>query len=283
MKKYALIGYPLGHSLSPNIHTRLLELSGIEGGYEKLEISPEKLTESYDTLSGLNGFNITIPHKIAIIDYCDELSEGAKRYKSVNCVKNGERKIGYNTDVLGFTKSIDMLGASLSSKVLVIGCGGVGRMIAIETALKGGDLTIAVLPMDIKNAEGVRAEISEAKPGAKINIVTIKGSKLTASDFGGNVPEFDLLINASPVGMYPKVENCPCGEEIIDKVSFVFDVIYNPKETLLSKTAKSKGKRVMTGMAMLVLQAAAAHEIWNGSSFKEEDLKKLISDMEELV
>lgn len=283
MKKYALIGYPLGHSLSPNIHTRLLELSGIEGGYEKHEISPEKLTESFDTLRTLDGFNITIPHKISIIDYCDELSEGAKRYKSVNCVKNGEKKIGYNTDVLGFTKSIDMLGASLSSKVLVIGCGGVGRMIAIETALKGGDLTIAVLPMDIKNAESVKSEISEAKPDAKINIVTITGSKLTAADFGGNVPEFDLLINASPVGMYPKVENCPCGEEIIDKVSFLFDVIYNPKETLLSKTAKAKGKNAMTGMAMLVLQAAAAHEIWNGSSFKEEDLKKLISDMEELV
>lgn len=283
MKKYALIGYPLGHSLSPNIHTRLLELSGIEGGYEKLEISPEKLTESFDTLRGLDGFNITIPHKIAIIDYCDELSEGARRYKSVNCVKNGEKKIGYNTDVLGFTKSIDMLGASLSSKVLLIGCGGVGRMIAIETALKGGDLTIAVLPMDIKNAESVKSEIAEAKPDAKINIVTIKGSKLTASDFGGNVPEFDLLINASPVGMYPKVENCPCGEEIIDKVRFLFDVIYNPKETILSKTAKAKGKKAMTGMAMLVLQAAAAHEIWNGSFFKEEDLRKLISDMEELV
>ena len=283
MKKYALIGYPLGHSLSPNIHTRLLELSGIKGGYEKLEISPEKLNESFDTLRGLDGFNITIPHKIAIIDYCDELSEGARRYKSVNCVKNGEKKIGYNTDVLGFTKSIDMLGASLSSKVLLIGCGGVGRMIAIETALKGGDLTIAVLPMDIKNAESVKSEISEAKPDAKINIVTIKGGNLTASDFGGNVPEFDLLINASPVGMYPKVENCPCGEEIIDKVRFLFDVIYNPKETLLSKTAKAKGKKAMTGMAMLVLQAAAAHEIWNGSSFKEEDLRKLISDMEELV
>ena len=283
MKKYALIGYPLGHSLSPNIHTRLLELSGIEGGYEKHEIPPERLTESYDMLGSLDGFNITIPHKIAIIDYCDELSEGANRYKSVNCVKNGERKIGYNTDVLGFTKSIDMLGASLSSKVLIIGCGGVGRMIAIETALKGGDLTIAVLPMDMANAESVKAEIAAAKPTAKINIVTIKGSNLSPSDFGGNVPEFDLLINASPVGMYPKVENCPCTEEIIDKVSYIFDVIYNPKDTLLSKTARSKGKKVMTGMAMLVLQAAAAHEIWNGSSFKEEDLKKLISDMEELV
>lgn len=283
MKKYALIGYPLGHSLSPNIHTRLLELSGIEGGYEKHEIPPERLTESYDMLGSLDGFNITIPHKIAIIDYCDELSEGAKRYKSVNCVKKVERKIGYNTDVLGFTKSIDMLGANLSSKVLLIGCGGVGRMIAIETALKGGDLTIAVLPMDMANAESVKAEIAAAKPTAKINIVTIKGSNLSPSDFGGNVPEFDLLINASPVGMYPKVENCPCTEDIIDKVSYIFDVIYNPKDTLLSKTARSKGKKVMTGMAMLVLQAAAAHEIWNGSSFKEEDLKKLISDMEELV
>lgn len=282
MKNYALIGYPLGHSLSPQIHTRLLQLSGVEGGYEKLEIPPEELTGSFEKLSGFSGFNITIPHKVAIMDYCDRLDEGAKRYRSVNCVKNGEEKVGYNTDVLGFTKSIEMLGASLSGKVLLIGCGGVGRMMAIETALSGGELTIAALESDRALAEKVMAEIAEMKPDAKVNAVYIDGA-LSPDNFGGEMPKFDLLINASPVGMYPKTDRMACTPEVLDKVSYVFDAVYNPKVTLLAKTAREKGAKAMTGMAMLVLQAAAAHEIWNNAHFEDSDLKKLISDMEELV
>lgn len=282
MKNYALIGYPLGHSLSPQIHTRLLQLSGVEGGYEKLEIPPEELTGSFEKLSGFSGFNITIPHKVAIMDYCDRLDEGAKRYRSVNCVKNGEEKVGYNTDVLGFTKSIEMLGASLSGKVLLIGCGGVGRMMAIETALSGGELTIAALESDRPLAEKVMAEIAEMKPEAKVNAVYIDGA-LSPDNFGGEMPKFDLLINASPVGMYPKTDRMACTPEVLDNVSYVFDAVYNPKVTLLAKTAREKGAKAMTGMAMLVLQAAAAHEIWNNARFEDSDLKKLISDMEELV
>ena len=282
MKNYALIGYPLGHSLSPQIHTRLLQLSGVEGGYEKLEIPPEELTGSFEKLSGFSGFNITIPHKVAIMDYCDRLDEGAKRYRSVNCVKNGEEKVGYNTDVLGFTKSIEMLGASLSGKVLLIGCGGVGRMMAIETALSGGELTIAALESDRALAEKVMAEIAEMKPDAKVNAVYIDGG-FSPDNFGGEMPKFDLLINASPVGMYPKTDRMACTPEVLDKVSYVFDAVYNPKVTLLAKTAREKGAKAMTGMAMLVLQAAAAHEIWNNAHFEDSDLKKLISDMEELV
>ena len=282
MKNYALIGYPLGHSLSPQIHTRLLQLSGVEGGYEKLEIPPEELCGSFEKLSGFSGFNITIPHKVAIMDYCDRLDEGAKRYRSVNCVKNGEEKVGYNTDVLGFTKSIEMLGASLSGKVLLIGCGGVGRMMAIETALSGGELTIAALESDRVLAEKVMAEIAAMKPGAKVNAVYIDGA-LSPDNFGGEMPRFDLLINASPVGMYPKTDRMACAPEILDNVSYVFDAAYNPKVTLLAKTAREKGAKAMTGMTMLVLQAAAAHEIWNNAHFNDSDLKKLISDMEELV
>ena len=282
MKNYALIGYPLGHSLSPQIHTRLLQLSGVEGGYEKLEIPPEELTGSFEKLSALSGFNITIPHTVAIMDYCDRLDEGAKRYRSVNCVKNGEEKVGYNTDVLGFTKSIEMLGASLSGKVLLIGCGGVGRMMAIETALSGGELTIAALESDRPLAEKVMAEIAEMKPEAKVNAIYIDGG-LSPDNFGGEMPKFDLLINASPVGMYPKTDRMACTPEVLDKVSYVFDAVYNPKVTLLAKTAREKGAKAMTGMAMLVLQAAAAHEIWNNAHFEDSDLKKLISDMEELV
>lgn len=282
MKTYAIIGYPLGHTLSPNIHERLFKLSGKEANYKKMEIPPEELKNKYSDLSELGGFNITIPHKVPIIDYCDRLDDGAARYGSVNCIKNGEEKVGYNTDVLGFTKSIALLGASLSSKVLLIGCGGVGRMMAIETALNSGDLTIAVLKQDEALVNAVISEIKNMKPDAEVNVVFIGGSVLSLSDLGDKT-DFDLLINASPVGMYPKVEFMPCDEDVLKGVKTVFDVVYNPRDTLLVRTATKHGVKAMSGMAMLVLQAVAAHEIWNGSVFNEEDIKLLISDMEALV
>ncbi len=281
MKKACLIGHPLGHSLSPQIHKRLFELSGKTTEYTLEDIAPEELKTKYDFLKELDGFNITIPHKMAIIDYCDELSPEARRYNSVNCVKNGAKATGYNTDCIGFTRSIELMGARLDGRVLLIGCGGVGRMIAIETALEGGALTIAVLKSDVPLAQRVKSEIHAQNPKASVRYVTIGEKPLSPADLGDK--DFDLLINSTPVGMFPKTDNMPCSPELLDKVKYVFDVIYNPRETLLAKTAREKGVRAMTGMAMLVLQAAAAHEIWYGARFESADIDRLIRDMEELV
>lgn len=282
MKKFALIGHPLGHSLSPQIHERLMKLAGIDGSYELLDIPPEELEQSFDRLRSLDGFNATIPHKVGIIPYCSRLDVSAERFGSVNCVRNGSERVGYNTDVFGFTRSIDMLGASLSSHVLVIGCGGVGRMIAAEAAFKSGDVTVAVLPEMLVDAERTISSIKSKMPRARIKTAEIHGAVLSAEDLG-STKGFDLLINASPVGMFPKTDAMPCAEEVVAQSESVFDVIYNPKETLLCRTARSLGKPSMTGMSMLVLQAAAAQEIWNGAKFDDSDLKAIISDMEELV
>lgn len=281
MKKFCLIGHPLGHSLSPQIHKRLFELSGENAEYSLEDIAPEELKDKFGFLSEFDGFNITIPHKVSIIDYCDKLSDGANRYRSVNCVKNGAEKLGFNTDCIGFTKSIGLLGASLSSNVLLIGCGGVGRMMAIETALEGGRLTIAALENDLPLAANVIGEIQKLKPDAEVKAVKIPADGLSNAALGNE--KFDLLVNACPVGMFPKIDRMPCLPEVLDNVNFVFDAIYNPKETLLAKTARSKGCKAMTGMAMLVLQAAAAHEIWDGAEYRKDDIDALISDMEALV
>lgn len=281
MRKFCLIGHPLGHSLSPQIHARLFELSGETAEYTLEDITPEELREKFGFLSEFDGFNITIPHKVGIIGYCGELSDGARRYGSVNCVKNGEKRLGCNTDHIGFTKSIELLGASLGSRVLLIGCGGVGRMMAIETALEGGKLTIAALESDMPLAEGTVSEIKALKPDAEVKIAKIGGGVLSGADLGNE--EFDLLVNACPLGMFPKTDRMPCAPDVLDKVKFVFDAIYNPKETLLAKTAREKGRKAMTGMAMLVLQAVAAHEIWDNAVYNKEDIDKLIEDMEALV
>lgn len=285
MRKFGILGHPLGHSLSPQIHERLFALDGEKVDYQMYDIPPEELQSKFDFLAGLDGFNITIPHKVSIIDFCDRLDEGAQRYRSVNCIKcgaNSPEKVGYNTDVIGFTKSIAALGALLDSNVLLIGCGGVGRMMAIETALSGGNLTIAALKSDQPLAEEVVKEIKALKPDAQVRIAYISGASLDRCDLPEGA-KFDLLVNACPVGMYPKVDRMPCTPAVLDGVSYVFDAVYNPKVTLLAKTAHEKGAKAMTGMAMLVLQAVAAHEIWDGASYKTEDVNKIISDMEDLI
>ncbi len=282
MRKFGILGHPLGHSLSPQIHAALFALDGEIVDYQMYDIAPEELHDKFGFLATLDGFNITIPHKVPIIDFCDRLDEGAQRYRSVNCIKVGAEKVGYNTDVIGFTKSIKALGASLGSRVLLIGCGGVGRMMAIETALEGGDLTIAALPSDKALAEEVVKEIKALRPDAKVQIAWISGAALDKSDLPAGA-QYDLLVNACPVGMFPKVDRMPCTPAVLDGVKFVFDAVYNPKVTLLAKTAREKGAKAMTGMAMLVLQAVAAHEIWDGASYKDEDINRIISDMEDLI
>ncbi len=271
MEKYALLGYPLGHTMSPPIHKRLFELEGKGGAeYEICEIPPEKLPKKAEYLNSLCGYNITIPYKVDIIKYLDDLDESAKRYNSVNCVANKDGKnIGYNTDCSGFLRSLEAGGASLTGKVLQIGCGGVGRMMTIEAALHGAELTVVALPEFIQGAEAVAEEAKKLAPKAKINVIT--HDKING--------EFDLLMNASPVGMFPKVEDCPVTEDVIKRCKRVFDVIYNPNTTKLMELAQKNEIPAIGGMAMLVWQAAVAHEIWSGAKYRDEDVEKLTEDM----
>ncbi len=271
MAKYGLLGYPLGHTMSPPIHKRLFELDGkADAEYEVCEFAPEILADKIEYLNSLRGYNITIPYKVEIIKHIDSLDESAKRYNSVNCVavKNGKR-IGYNTDCYGFLRSLEAGGAKLDGKVLQIGCGGVGRMMAIEAAIHGADLTIVSLPEFIAGAETAADEARALNPNAKIKVIThdeIEG-------------EFDLLMNASPVGMFPKIDDCPVSEEVIKNCKCVFDVIYNPNVTKLMQIAQDNGIKAIGGMAMLVWQAVVAHEIWDNAKYRDEDINALIEEM----
>lgn len=273
MNKYGLIGHPLGHSMSPLIHEKLFALSGItDYTYELIDIAPENLESSLDRLKELKGFNITIPHKTAVIPMTDKLGESALRYNSVNCIANDNGIFtGYNTDCDGFLRSTELL--PLGGKVLLLGCGGVGRMIAIEAVLHGAELTIAVIPQDIKTAQLVMAEILAKCSNASVKICLV-------SEISG---KFDLLINATPVGMYPKVDACAVSDEIIENCLSVFDVIYNPTETLLMKKARAQGKTAIGGAAMLVYQAVKAHELWYGGEFNAEDISEIIKAVENEV
>lgn len=272
MKNYTLIGHPLGHSMSPLIHNELFKLKGRDCIYNLTDIAPEKLSECGEFLRRFSGFNITIPHKVNVIKLIDELAESAKRYNSVNCVdcKDG-RLISYNTDCDGFLLSTKEF--PLDKNVLLIGCGGVGRMMAIEVALHGGNLTIGIIPEAADTAEKLKAEIINIVPDTIVEISLISELK------GG----FDVIINASPVGMYPKVQACPVSDEIISSCSYVFDAVYNPVETQLIKKAVSMRKTAVGGAAMLVYQAVKAHEIWDGDFYTDEEVNRIIKAVEEKV
>lgn len=273
MNKFALTGHPLGHSMSPLIHDRLFALSGFDAEpYQLLDIAPENIPSSRDVFGEYLGMNVTIPHKQAVISLMDELGDSAKRYSSVNCIKNDNgRLIGYNTDCDGFLRSVELL--PISGNVVVLGCGGVGRMMAIETALHGGALTLAVLPDDIKKAQILMAEILEKCSGASVKIADI--SALDGS--------YDLLVNATPVGMFPKTDACAVSDKVIENSLSFFDAVYNPTETLLMKKARALGKTAVGGASMLVYQAVKAHEIWYGGSFSTEDISEIILEVENEV
>lgn len=270
-EKYVLIGHPLGHSMSPFIHEKLFEIAGRKAEYICMDIAPENLTEKSEDLKKLNGYNITIPHKIEIIPYLDELDETAKRYNAVNCVytKDGISK-GYNTDCVGFLKSVEKF--PLSEKVLLIGAGGAGRMMAVEAIRHGADLTIAVRNPDGK-VKNLLAELKEKYPDSSVKVTPI-------SEISG---KYNVLLNSTPVGMYPNSNNCPVSDEVIENCDYFFDAIYNPVKTVLIKKAEALGKTAIGGMAMLVRQAVTAHEIWNGDSYTEEQICEIIRASEKKI
>lgn len=273
-KKYAVIGHPIGHTMSPFIHKRLFSLAGIDAEYNVYDVPPEELKETFDKeLSKLNGFNITIPHKQAIIPFLDYLDPKAKLYGSVNTFFNDNGTFrGYTTDPDGFLMALKSAGIPFEGRTVILGCGGVARTMAYEAILAKNDLTLAVRTDDLTMANDLKKEL-DALDGDNVKVCKI-------ADLQGDI---DVLINATPVGMFPHDENCPVSDEVIKNSKSVFDAIYNPLETLLIKKAKQNGALAVGGMSMLVWQAVVAQTKWNDVAFDKNDIDKLCLDcLEEL-
>lgn len=264
--RLAVIGHPIGHSMSPFIHRQLFELQNRQGSYESLDILSEQLQSRLADLRGLDGFNITIPHKQAILPFLDELDPVAARYGAVNTVlqKNG-RWIGCNTDAYGFVGALRLAGVQPAGRVLLCGCGGVARTIALECALRGCEVTLAVRDPQSPRALKLLQELQGM--GCKAKVV------LTELATG----HFNLAVNATPLGMFPNTNGCALSGEQLSKVDFVFDTVYNPEKTQLLQRAAAVGVPAVGGMAMLVLQAAEAQRLWYNAEFGTDDLKSLIA------
>lgn len=265
-KKFAVIGHPLGHTMSPFIHTELFKLNNIDAEYSVIDIAAEEFnTKIPELLSTLDGFNVTIPYKAAVIPFMNSVEGAAREYGSVNTVKCID-KSGRTTDPTGFVRALEAADISLSGRVAILGAGGVCRVFASEAARVSCDITFGVLESDISAAEAIKSDIKKYHSEVKIAIQKI-------TELSG---EFDLLVNATPVGMYPRVSAMPVSAEFLTHCKSVFDAVYNPENTALLNAAREAGCKTQGGMPMLVWQAAAAQEIWFDVTFNQADVENVI-------
>lgn len=272
LSKYSVIGHPIGHSMSPFIHQRLFAAQHADAVYFAKDIPPVALPAELPLLLQTSaGFNVTIPYKQAVIPFLDGLKGRAELYRSVNTVAvTAGGRYGYNTDADGFLRSLNSGGIQLRGRVALLGCGGVGRTFACEAALAGCSIVNAVREPGRAKAEELRRFVRKLAPAAAYEIVPLQ-------DIHG---DFDLMVNATPVGMYPDSDRSPVPASALAHTAAVFDAVYNPGDTLFLRYAAANGARAVGGMPMLVWQAVKAHEIWYGAQFPAAAVTQLIDEAE---
>ena len=247
MNTYGLIGYPLGHSFSRKFFTEKFEKEGIDAQYLNFEIpSIEEFPNIIKNNPTLKGLNVTIPYKQQVMQYLDDISEEAKAIGAVNVVKcqlstvNCQLHLtGYNSDVIGFVNSIKPLLKPHHKKALILGTGGASKAIHYGLTKK---LSMETLFVSRTAREGM----------------------ITYEEVTSEVlKEYEVIVNCSPVGMYPHVDECPVlPYEAMNENNLLYDLVYNPLETLFMKKGAAQGATVKNGLEMLHLQAIASWEFW---------------------
>lgn len=246
MDKYGLIGFPLGHSFSINYFNQKFADEGINAKYMNFEIPTiEALAEVLDSNPELKGLNVTIPYKQKVMEYLDQISPEARAIGAVNVIRvihegNDVKLKGYNSDVIGFTQSIEPMLEPFHKKALILGTGGASK------AISYGLQSLGLETVYVSRYQ---------RPD------TICYEDITPDV----VKEYNVIVNCTPLGMYPKTEECPqLPYEALDEKNILYDLIYNPDETLFMKKGEERGASVKNGLEMLLLQAFASWEFWNG-------------------
>jgi shikimate dehydrogenase len=249
MKKFLVIGNPIEHSLSPTLHNYWIKNNGIDAIYEKQKLNESELEQIIENIKKekINGVNVTVPFKKTIIPFLDELSIEAKKTQSVNTIYLKNNKvIGHNTDIIGFETSIVKSKYNISNKeVLILGAGGVVPSIIL--ALN----KMQTIKIKVSNRTKEKAE--RLKENFK-NIELIEW---------GEVPRFDMIINATSIGLKEE-DNIKLDFSLISGNKFFYDVIYNPSETNFLKVGKKLGNKTLNGKLMFIYQGLAAFNIWHG-------------------
>lgn len=261
-KLFGIFGTPIGHTISPKMHSFLANKYGVDMAYLAFDVSPERLDEAVlgAKTMGAYGFNITAPHKIAIMKHMDVLCPDAVLMNAVNTIvnKNGVWH-GYNTDGDGFCRSLALEGCEIENKdILMLGAGGSARALSYKLA-KYGAKSISM----------------ESRTREKISIIGDMVEKHTDTLFFDCVDEkkaYDIIINTTPVGMHPNENENPCPymKLVRDGVTCV-DIIYNPPHTMFLKEAEEKGARIINGLGMLVCQGILAFEHFHGLTLNHKE------------
>ena len=262
MKKYLVIGNPIKHSLSPKLHNYWFEKNNINANYDKKQINKSEIHRVISEIkeNKLDGVNITVPFKSDVIPFLDKLSEESQVTKSVNTIYMRHKKlIGHNTDIKGFELSLKEIQFNLKNKVIfILGAGGVVPSI-IYSLEKLGVSKIIVSNRTKQKAENLKKNFS----------------KLSIVDWG-ELPEFDMIINATSLGL-SKDDDIGLDFNNISKEKLFYDVIYNPKETNFLRAGKRLGCQVSNGKMMFIYQAFEAFKLWHNIKPKvTEDLKKFL-------
>ncbi|QGU96762.1 shikimate dehydrogenase [Clostridium bovifaecis] len=266
---YGLLGEKLGHSFSPGIHSLIFKELGLEGYYHLFEVDKAQLEYAVLGFNALKikGVNVTIPYKVDAMKYLDRISQEGKNIGAINtiCFEEGET-IGYNTDYYGFGMMLNKFNINLKwEKAVILGTGGVSRAVLQY-----------LLDNDVRDITFVSRNIEEVKTRFKeFNIIEYEKIK--------ELRDKDIVINCTPLGMYPKVEVSPLTKEQVSQFKIVIDLIYNPQETLLLRYANENGIQGINGLYMLVGQAVKAQELWNSVKIDEEIVDKVYKQLSDLL
>lgn len=264
---YGLLGEKLTHSFSPQIHSMIFEEININGYYHLFEVKKENLEEAVNAFKvlQLSGINVTIPYKLKVMRYLDEISDEARKIGAVNTVVIRDNKsIGYNTDYYGFGMMLDSAKITINnSKAVILGTGGASKAVE-QYLIDNGISEITYVTRDkIKN---------KMKDYKTIQYEELKDLK-----------NQDIIINCTPCGMFPHIDECPVDSKILINYSAAVDLIYNPKQTKFLQYASDKGMKTINGLYMLVAQAVKAEELWVNKSISTDIVDKIYNKLSKII
>ena len=261
IKNFAVIGFPVGHSLSPKMHMAAFKSGGFKNyNYIPIPIPPGRLLLTVDGVKALEirGFNVTIPHKTAIMKYLDAIDTDARIIGAVNTVVNdGGMLTGYNTDVTGFLAALSEANFMAEDcNAVILGAGGAARAVAWGLCKrKAGFISVGA-----RNGEKAKTFAEDFKKYSEI-----EGYDWSSEEFKETLQSADILINTTPLGMYPNVDEMPPIDlKLLPEGALVYDIIYTPAKTKFLKTAEELGFPILNGMTMLLLQGRESHRLFTG-------------------
>lgn len=265
-----LIGHPVEHSFSPPMHNAAFDALNMDYAYVAFDVNPNDLKSAIEGAESLNikGFNVTIPHKVDVMQYLDELDEVARLIGAVNTIDFKNLK-GYNTDGIGAVKAIEEVTSIKNKNVIVAGAGGASRAISFYIAKYGAE-SLTILNRNEAKAESLASDVSDSGLIGEVASDSINA-------IGNYMDGADVLIDTTPLGMHPNINDEPIVKaDMMDEDLVVFDAVYNPNETVLIKEAIKANAKPVYGIKMLLYQGAESFKIWTGKTAPVDVMEKAL-------